>query len=132
MSIIFNAASKPLFDRSGDVPDVSGALQQYYQAMVFTPVAKIVEGFQVEEIGNPINFRGVMQPFTGRQLLLRPEGERAWTWFTLNSDIALSLNVDDVVIWKGKQTRVMGRKDYALYGFLEYQLCQDWTGSGPS
>lgn len=132
MSTLANAANKPLFDKSGSVPDVSGALQDYYQPMVFTPVAKIVEGFQVAEVGNPINFRGVIQPFTGRQLLLKPEGQRAWTWFDLHSDPVLTLKVDDVVLWNGKQTRVMFISNNTLYGFVNYHLVQDWTGAGPS
>jgi hypothetical protein len=132
MSTIANAANKPLFAKAGTVPDVSGALQDYYQPMVFEPLVKTVQGFQVSETSNPINFRGVVQPFTDRQLALKPEGQRAWTWLWLHSDPVLTLQVDDVVMWNGKQTRVMARKDQALYGFVEYQLVQDWTGSGPS
>lgn len=132
MSTIANGANKPLFAKAGTVPDVSGAMQDYYQDVVFAPVQKTVVGFQVVETENPINFRGVIQPFTERQLLLKPEGQRAWTWFTLNSDPVLTLQVDDVVMWNNKPTRVMSRKDYALYGFVEYTICQDWTGSGPS
>lgn len=132
MSTIANGSERPLFSIAGTTPDVSGALQDYYQSLVFEPISKSVNGFQVVEIGNPINFRGVIQPFTVRQLLLRPEGERAWSWFWLHSDPVLTLQVDDVVNWNGKQTRVMGRKDFRLYGYVEYQLVQDWTGAGPS
>jgi hypothetical protein len=128
---IANACNKPLFDKSGTVPDVSGALQEYYQPMVFEPVGKIVNGFQITEQGTPINFRGTMQPFSERALILKPEGQRAWSWFLVFSDPVLTLNVDDVVIWKGTQTRVMARKDYALYGYIEYHMVQDWTGAGP-
>ena len=132
MSTLANAANKPLFDKSGSVPDVSGALQDYYQPMVFTPVAKIVEGFQVAEVGNPINFRGVIQVFSGRQLLLKPEGQRAWSWYDLHSDPVLLLNVDDVVVWKGVQLRVMYRAStLGLYGFANYHLVEDYTGAGP-
>ena len=131
MSKIFNAASKPLFDKSGTVPDVSGALQDYYQPMQFTTVSKAVQGFQVAETPTPINFQGTIQPFTDRQLFFKPEGQRAWSWYWLHADSSLSLNVDDIVLWKGKQTRVMSRKEYELYGYVEYHLVQDWTGSGP-
>lgn len=131
MSKIYNAASKPISFKQGTVPDVSGALQDYYQQMVFELVEKTVSGFQVIENSDPINFRGVVQPFTERQLLLKPEGQRAWSWFLLHADTALTLNVDDVVLWLGKQTRVMTRKDFALYGYVEYHLVQDWTGAGP-
>lgn len=128
---IANGANKPLFDKSGSVPDVSGALQDYFQPMIFEPVGKIVNGFQVTETGAPINFRGTAQPFSERALILKPEGQRAWSWFLIHADPVLSLNVDDVIIWRGTQTRIMARKDYALYGFVEYHACQDWTGAGP-
>lgn len=129
---ISNAANRPLFSRAGTVPDVSGALTDYYQPMVFVPVTKLVEGFQVVEVGNPINFQGTWQPFTQRQLGLLSEGERSWTWFMLHADPVLTLQTDDVVLWNGKQTRIASRKDYQLYGYVEYTLVQDWTGSGPS
>ena len=131
MSIISNAANRPLFDKSGTVPDVSGAMQDYFQAMVFTPLVKTISGFQAVETASPINFQGVIQPFTERQLLLKPEGQRAWTWFWLHADPVLTLKVDDVVLFKGIQTRVMARKDYVLYGYVEYHLVQDWEGAGP-
>jgi hypothetical protein len=131
MGTINNAANKPLFDKAGTTPDVSGALQDYFQPMQFTPLTKTVRGFQVVETPNPINFRGTWQSFTERQLFLKPEGQRAWSWFQLHSDPVLTLNVDDVVMWRGKQTRVMARKDYELYGYVEYHLVQDWEGTGP-
>lgn len=131
MSTIANGANRPLFSVAGTVPDVSGALRDYFQSMVFEPLQKTVTGFQVVETPSPINFRGTIQPFTGRQLMLKPEGQRAWTWYTLHSDPVLKLQVDDVVLWQGKQTRVMGRKDYTLYGYVEYELVQDWSGAGP-
>jgi hypothetical protein len=131
MTVISNAANRPLFDKSGTVPDVSGAMQDYFQAMVFTPLVKTVSGFQAVETASPINFQGTIQPFTDRQLLLKPEGQRAWTWLWLHADPVLTLEVDDVVLFKGVQTRVMSRKDYELYGYVEYHLVQDWQGAGP-
>lgn len=127
MGVINNAASKPLFAKAGTVPDVSGALQDYYQSMVFNLITKTVVGGQVVEIQNPLNFRGVIQPFTGRQLLLKPEGQRAWNWFLMNSDPGLTLKADDIVIWNNRPTRVMAKKSFYLYGFDEYHLVQDWT-----
>ncbi len=131
MSRIANAANQPLFQKAGTVSDVSGAMQDYFQPMQLTPVAKTVVGFQALETPNPINFQGSIQPFTERQLLLRPEGQRAWTWFTLFADPVLTLQVDDVVLYLGKQTRVMSRQDFSLYGYVTYHLVQDYTGAGP-
>ncbi len=128
---IANGCDQPLFSKQGSVPDVSGAMQDYYQSLVFDPVGKVVNGFQVVETGAPISFQGVIQPFTERQLLLKPEGERAWTWLTIYADPVLQLQVDDIVNWNGTQTRIMGRTDFSLYGYMLYHAIQDWTGAGP-
>lgn len=131
MGTIQNGKNTPLNTNSGTVPNVNGAMLQWFQPMIFTAVTKIVVGGEVIETGTPINFRGVIQPLSNRDLLIKPEGERAWTWYMLHADPSLSLNVDDVVNYLGQQTRVMARKDYRLYGYMYYELIQDYTGSGP-
>jgi hypothetical protein len=131
MSTISNGSNRPLNTRAGTVPQMGGALQNWFQPMVFTRVVKTVSGFQVVETPEDINFQGVIQPFTDRQLFLKPEGQRAWTWFLLHADPVLKLDVDEVVSYLGEQTRVMSRRDYSIYGYVEYHLVQDWTGSGP-
>lgn len=132
MGTIANGKNTPLNLRQGTVPDVSGALTDWYQTMSFNKVVKTTVGFQVVETMTPVTFEGVWQPFTERQLLLKLEGQRAWSWFDLYAQPPLTLQVDDVVVWNGKQTRVMSRKDFGLYGYVNYHLVQDWTGSGPS
>lgn len=132
MGTIRNASAFPITTVMGTTPDVSGALQDYYQTMTFEVITKTVQGFQVVETTTPVTFRGVLQPLKPRELELKPEGERAWTWFWLHADPALILNVDDVVLYKGVQTRVMAKQDCYLYGYVAYQLVQDWTGAGPS
>lgn len=129
--IINNASSRAINLQNGTTPDVSGALQDWYQPMVFETVVKTVSGFQVVETPTVYNFQGVIQPFTERQLLLKPEGQRAWTWFLMHSDTSLALQVDDVVNWLGIQTRVMSRGFYGLEGYIVWHLVQDYTGSGP-
>lgn len=131
MSTIFNAAYQSLNVRTGTVPDVSGALMDLFQPMVFTKVGKETIGFQDVETAEPINFRGVVQPLSGRRLELKPEGQRAWTWLLLHAEPVLTLQVDDVIEYLGVQTRVMARKDFSLYGYVEYELVQDWIGAGP-
>ena len=128
---IKNGSAAPLFEKDGTIPDVSGAMQDYFQNMTFDQIIKTSVGFQASETTTPINFRGILQPFTARQIFFKPEGQRAWSWFTLHSDPVLELEVDDVVIYNSVQTRVMSRKDFTLYGYVEYELVQDWTGSGP-
>jgi hypothetical protein len=128
---IQNGKNIPLNVGTGSIPNVSGAMQSWFQPMTFEPVVKSTIGFRVVETGNPINFRGVIQPLEPRRMEIKEEGQQAWTWLQLHSDISLRLNVDDVVLYLGVQTRVMALKDYKIYGYMEYHLVQDWTGAGP-
>lgn len=129
---IVNAKNIPLNQNSGTVPNVSNALQGWFQPMQFLVVTKTVEGGVVDENAVATNFQGVWQPFSSRDLLIVPEGQRDWSWFWLHAEIALKLRNDDCVIYNGVQYRVMGQKDYSLYGYLEYRLIQDYTNSGPT
>lgn len=131
MSKIVNASNIPLNQQFSSVPDVSGALQGYFQPMVFTPLLKTVKGYQVVENSNPIEFQGTIQPFTARQLYLKPEGQRAWSWFTVHAEPGVVLKVDDVILYIDKQYRVMSKKNFTLYGYDEYELITDWNNSGP-
>ncbi len=131
MGTIRNASDIPLNIRQGTVPDVSGAILDWFQAMTFTVIAKSISAFQVVETPTVVNFRGVIQPLSGRQIMMKPEGQREWDWLLLYSDTALQLNIDDVVTYIGVQYRVMAKKDFSLYGYMDYHIVEDYTGAGP-
>lgn len=133
MGVIFNAADTPL-DRTpaGGVPNMGGALRNWFQPITFERVVKTTVGYQAVEAGTPIEFRGVIQPFSSRDLLLKPEGQRAWSWYRVHAEPGLALADDEVVIWQGLQMRVMGQWEYNLYGYIEYHLIEDYKGSGPT
>ncbi len=128
---IQNGKNTPLNVKTGTFPDVSGAMNDWFQPMVFERVTKETIGFQVVETGYETAFRGVIQPLSARRLEQKPVGQRAWTWVLLHAEPVLTLQVDEVVTYRGKQTRVMARKNYSLNGYVEYELVQDWTGAGP-
>lgn len=124
---IQNGANQPINIQTGTVPDVSGGILDYFQPMVFTLVTKATVAFQDQETDNDVHFFGVIQPLKTRDLELRPEGERAWTWLLLHAEPVLSLDVDEIVLYLGVKTRVMRRKDYRIQGYMEYHLVQDYA-----
>jgi hypothetical protein len=128
---IANGCNRPINVQTGTVPDVSGALKDWFQLLTFTPVLKTTTAFQVLEVGNPQNFWGLVTPYTPRNMAILPEGERAWTYLRILAEPVLTLQVDDVIVFLGKQTRIMSRNDFKLEGFVEYKAIQDWTGAGP-
>lgn len=129
--IFTNGKDIPLNKRTGSVPNVSGAMLDWFQPMTFDVVVKTTEGFIVYEEATPLDFQGVWQPLSGRQLLMKPEGQRDWNWFWLHAEPSIQLSTDDVVVYLGVQYRVMTMKEYDLYGYREFHLVEDYTGAGP-
>jgi len=132
MATIANGKNTPVNVDTGTVPSVGGAMRDWFQPMVFVLVTKQTIDFQEVELGTPICFWGVVQPLTDRELFIRPEGERAWSWLQLHADPVLTLKVDDCVIYLNVQYRVVGRRNYKNYGYVEYSLVQDYDNAGPS
>lgn len=130
--IFSNGADRPLNANSGTLPNVSGALLNWFQPLTFGKVIKVVNGFIVSETDVPVNFQGIWQPLSGRQLMMKPEGQREWNWFWLHAEPTLILTTDNIVTYLGKQYRVETQKDYSLYGYVEYHLVEDYEGSGPT
>lgn len=132
MGTIINAANIPLSQQNTFTPDVSGAVQNYLQLMTFTRVTKTIVNFQVVETPMNTNFWGDIQQFSDQKLRMLPEGQRTqWQWWLMHCEPAVVLLPDDVVNYLGNQLRVMTKKDFTLYGYLEYTLQSDWSGSGP-
>ncbi len=129
---IFSAGSMSLDTNTGGLPNMEDAMYSYFQPMTFETVVKTVQrGGDVLEAPTPVTFQGVWQPLSAQALAMKPEGQRQWKWFRLHAQVFLNLKPDDVVIYLGTQYRVMARFDYVLYGYNEYHLVDDYTGSGP-
>ncbi len=144
------AASEPIYANSGTVPDMTEAVLDLFQPMTFGLVNKMNQDYQVIENMQLITFRGIWMPLHGRELLIKPEGERKWNWVHMFSDSSLAfLNPDDVIVYiEGnhatqslvtpgtnyfpRQYRVMLRKNWELYQYMEWHLITDYTGAGPS
>jgi hypothetical protein len=130
-SFINNGCDTPINVQTGTIPNMSMTLNNWLQPMTFEPVTKTITAFRVVEEGEAITFRGVIQPLSNRDLYMKPEGQRAWTWLWIHATPNLKLDVDDVITYLGEQTRVMAVKDYGIYGYVSYEVIQDYTGAGP-
>lgn len=133
---IGNASNIPLNTQSGSIPNMGTALLDWFQYITFGQITKTTVGFQVSEALMNINFWGIVQPLSGRQLNMKPEGQRKWAWSEIYAQSApagaiVSLNVDDVITYQTKQFRIMTRREYALYGYVYFEMVEDYVFSGP-
>ena len=129
---IYNANTRLLTENSGTLPDVSEGILNYMQPMTFDVITKTVVNFQVVETTTPLSFYGMWQQTNKRRLDMKDVGERKWNYYTVHTQQAIQLTPDDVVIYLGKQYRVLAANDYNLYGYFEYELVDDYIGAGPT
>jgi hypothetical protein len=109
------------------LPDVSGAVQSFLQPAVIGVVTKKqVSGYTQEDV-EWIYTQAVRQAFTAQQLLIRPEGERSWKWFTLHTLPEVCLHTDDLIIIHNVRMRIMEVLGYGEYGFNEYHAIEDYV-----
>lgn len=132
MAFIRDGKNIPLFANTGGVPNMTSTLQGWQQTLTFGLVEKLDEAFQVVEVMENFSFRGVWQPLTMQMLNQKPEGQRDFPWFWCHAEPSLQLQVDWIVTYLGKQWRVMARRDYSLYGYMEYHLIGDYLNLGPT
>lgn len=119
------------FGLNTSVPNMSGTLTGWMQKLTFDIITKTIENYEVKEVAERFVFEGVFQPLSFKQLQMKPELQRAWSWFQIHSQTNIYLKLDDVIRFRGKQYRVMFLGEYELYGFYEYHVCEDYEGSGP-
>lgn len=133
---IANGCNVPVNVQTGTIPNMGGALLDYMQQMTFTRITKSIVAFREVETSENINFWGVVQPLSGRQLEMKPEGQRKWNWISVHAqndanNAVIDLAPDEIIIYLGIQYRVMSAKDYSNFSYSYYELVEDYTGEGP-
>ena len=124
--MINNAANTTLDQNSGTTPNVSGAMDNWYQPMIFGIIVKSTVNFELQETISNLSFQGLWQPLRPQQLKMKPEGERKWRWFQVFSNPALVLDIDSIITYLGTNYRVMGKEDFSLEGYARYELLEDY------
>jgi hypothetical protein len=124
--VILNASTIPLNDTRSTLPNMSTTLLNWFMPIVFGVITKLDSNYEIIETIEEITFRGIWQPFTAQKLSIKPEGQRAWSWFTVHAEMTLILEIDSVILYKNVKHRVMEKLDFQEYGYVEYHLVKDY------
>ncbi|MBW1812126.1 MAG: hypothetical protein JRJ39_00260 [Deltaproteobacteria bacterium] len=109
------------------LPYVAIALHNWMQLMTFNLICKrMIDGY-TQEIKSEITTHAVRQPMSPQLVNMQPAGQRSWKWETLHALPDLVMNIDDQVTYQEETFRVKGKKHYPEYGYIEYQLAQDYN-----
>lgn len=119
--------------RGSGMPQISAAFAGWTSRITLIKrVESVVDGF-VQNTDTNISFYGTIQPLSPREIELKPEGQRSFTWLQIHCRAqALTLIPHDRITYQGKWYKVMAIKDYSLNGYVEYHLCQDFQNGGDS
>lgn len=118
-------------DQLSGMPQMGAAFAGWTKKISLVVIQQhIVNGFN-QDYECSITFSGTIQPLTAKQLMLKPEGQRAWSWLQIHSLAGeLNLNTEDRIIYNGVRYKVMGIWDYSLNNYIEYHVVRDFqTGA---
>jgi hypothetical protein len=111
------------------LPQVSEALLEWFQPLTFVAITKTQVNFRVQETETIIETQGVRQPLSAQEVQMKPEGQRKWKWELIQTLPDITLNVDDIIIFKNTRYRVMSRSDWAEYGYFEFHIVKDYDNA---
>lgn len=111
------------------VPDAGYSMRAWFQKITLVRVFKQIVDFEEKEVEQPFTTSGMIQPLSGRELSMKPEGQRSWDWLQLDCENGLELKPDEIVKYRNIKYRVMGTKNYSAFGYAHYELVNDYTSS---
>ena len=117
-----------------NTPQVGTTLKSWFYPITLQRL--IISMVDFEAVKTPININtsGVIQPLSAEELKIKPEEQRSWEWLQVHCESNLQLTpegpgvIGDKVIYDGIRYRCLKRKNFKLYGYIEYHLVQDYEG----
>ena len=123
--MIHSAKNNLMKNTNSTLPNMSGTITSWFLDITFYTVERVMQGAEwIEQPGQALKTKGVVQPASNEQLKIMPEG--AWTWENLWVHCLpdLQLETNQYIYYDDKKYKVMAKKDYCKYGYVEYQLTE--------
>lgn len=125
--MINNAKNKTLSQANLSVPNVADVVQGWLSTLTASKVGKTIVDGDVVETFTEVRFHGMIQPLSGIDLEIKPEGERHWEWLKIYTDYD-NFYVDDCIRIQGFNYRIKKKMPYEKYsyGFYRYDCVKDY------
>jgi hypothetical protein len=111
-----------------NIPNVDDIVKSWAIPMKAVILQRTMKDGILEIVKKPINFTGVpLQPITEQKLLLKPEGERAWRYYTLYC--TYNFKVGDCILLNKKEYEIREKNDWNAQGhykFYKYDLIENY------
>lgn len=117
---------KNLSDISG-MPQLKAVFTNWQKKITLTRRIQTITAGLVSTADTQFTFQGIIQPLSPRQIALKPDGQRAWTWLQIHVvSSSENLNVNDQIIYNSVIYKIMARLDYSLNGYIEYHAVEEY------
>lgn len=110
------------------MPQMGAAFMGWQGKVTLIRVTQTITNGLVANTESVVEFQGVIQPLSARQVSLKPEGQRAWQWMMIHAfNTNLNLTDNDKIKLDGVPYKIMGVWPYERNNFIEYHAVRDFT-----
>ena len=110
-----------------NLPQLNNPVQSWQIPITLERIKQTIADGDKVETPELIEFKGVIQPMKTEDLQFKPENLRSFNWLWIHALAgSLNLNTGDKIIYNKVRYKIMGVKDYSLYGYIEYEAILDY------
>lgn len=106
--------------------DASDILASFIKSIVVGKITTIIDDHKAINVVKYITATGHIQPDKEEDLIISQEEQRSIKTYKLYCPKKVMLNVSDIVVYKDKKYRVLGKNDWSNQGFISYKLMEDY------
>lgn len=110
------------------LPNMSQTIIGWFQPITFVKISRTIVDYEQVLAETKIDTAGVVQIYKPEPLEIQQFGTRSWVWQDMHCLPDVILNTDDIIIYKNTRYKVLFKKDYKEYGYVEYMLCEAFDG----
>ena len=112
---------------NGVLPDVSDTLTGWEVDIEGVFVEQETVDDEIIEEKTIKRLKGTLQPLRTQEVVLKPEGQRAWEWYQIHVKSSYPLlRTEQKIRIANTNYKIMAVKDYTLYGYIEYHTVKDY------
>jgi len=108
------------------LPQIQVALNGWESPITLVKITQSIVNFKKVEVEANLDFRGVVQPLSKQDLMMKPTETRSWKWLMIHTKSSIELNVGDKIKYLDNSFKVMSKNDYGLNGFFEYHIVENY------
>ena len=124
---MLNAKDRPFGQSAAGLPDVSEGITSFFQPLTFGVITQtVVDGYTNDAVVS-VSTKGMWSPMSPQEVAIKPEGERAWIWDSVFCLPDIVLYPGDRIVYQGVNYKVMSKRDWAAYGYLEYSVVNEFS-----